>query len=158
MGRIGQKIVWDSEISTNFCCKIMVHPKKIRFLLEIRLKFFTFGPKSECSLKKKIFLSEIRLGFLCFRPKIIVFLKKKKNSLEIRRRFLTFFYFLISYLFFTYLFLLTYITYYSYLYSYLLLTYLLTHSSLFSNKKGFHLGLALRFSNFVPNQWCSLLS
>ena len=51
-GRVGQKIVWDSKTSTNFCGKIMLYPKKIRFPLEIRLKFLTFLPKSIVFSKK----------------------------------------------------------------------------------------------------------
>ena len=88
MDRVGQKIVWDSKTWTNFCRKIMLFPKKIKFPLEIRLRFLTFLSKIIMFSKKRS-SPETSPRFYIFCPKIVM-LSKKKSLIEITLRFLIF--------------------------------------------------------------------
>ena len=79
MSRVGQKIVWDSKTSTNFCRKIILFLKKRRLPLEIKLRFLILLLKIMMFSKKNSLL-EISPRLYTFCPKIVVFSKKKKKK------------------------------------------------------------------------------
>ena len=79
LGRVGQKILWVSKTSTNFCPKIILFTKKHKVFTGIRLGFFTFLPKIMVFSKKKKSSPKICPRFFTFHPKIVVFSKEKSS-------------------------------------------------------------------------------